>query len=187
MQQQLVNKAIESLREGKTILYPTDTIWGIGCDATDEAAVQRIFELKNRPENKSFLALVDSIPMLERYVPEFPEVCYDLIDLTEEPLTIIYEKVNGIAKNALAEDGSLGFRVTKDPVCQKLIRGIRKPLISTSANVSGSPSPTSFHDVQDEIKNKVDFILGIKQDEICKKPSKIIKINNDGTFKIIRK
>lgn len=182
-----ISNAIEHLKKGEIILYPTDTIWGLGCDATNENAVQQIFNSKNRPENKSFIVLVDSVNMLERYVSEFPEICYDLIDLTEEPLTIVYEKVSGIAENALAPDGSLGIRVTKDPICIKLIQGMRKPLISTSANTSGYPSPTCFDDIEEVIKSQVDYILAERVNEKCTKPSKIIKINNDNSFKILRK
>jgi L-threonylcarbamoyladenylate synthase len=182
-----VANAIEHLKKGNVILYPTDTIWGLGCDATNEKAIERIFDIKNRPQNKSFIVLVDSVNMLERYVHEFPEVCYDLIDLTEEPLTIVYEKITGIPSIVLAADGSLGIRVTKDPICQKLIRGIRKPLISTSANTSGEPSPTCFDDIEDAIKRSVDYIVEEKVHEKCVKPSKIIKINNDHSIKILRK
>jgi L-threonylcarbamoyladenylate synthase len=182
-----IEKGIEQLKEGKTLLYPTDTIWGLGCDATNTQAIERIYDIKNRPQAKSFIVLVDSVNMLERYVRNFPDVCYDLIDLTEKPLTIVYEEITGIPAVALAADGSLGIRVTKDPICQKLIRGIRKPLISTSANTSGLPSPTCFDDVEDVIKQNVDFIVEERLHEKCIKPSKIIKVNNDNSIKILRK
>ena len=182
-----VQKALEHLKAGKVILYPTDTIWGIGCDATNDAAIERVTAIKNRPQEKSFIVLVDSVNMLERYVPAFPEVCYDLIDLSEDPLTIVYEKVTGISDLALAADGSLGIRVTKDPICRKLIQGLRKPLLSTSANTSGMPSPASFNDIEAAIKSQVDYCVELRQNETCSKPSKIIKINNDSSIKILRK
>lgn len=177
---------IELLKAGKTILYPTDTIWGIGCDATNEMACQKIMEIKNRPENKSFIVLVDGFPMLERYVPEFHEVCYDLADLATSPLTIIYPNAKGIAKSALATDGSVGIRITKDPVCLKLIRGMRKPLLSTSANLSGEKNPESFDEINPRIKDMVDGIVEERLTEKMTKASQIIKIELDGTVKVIR-
>lgn len=182
-----IDNGIEQLKKGNILLYPTDTIWGLGCDATNASSIEKIYDIKKRPQAKSFIVLVDSVSMLERYVLDLPDICYDLIDLTEEPLTIVYEKITGIPSIALAPDGSLGIRVTKDPICQKLIRGIRKPLISTSANTSGLPSPTCFDDIEDHIKENVDFIVEEKLHEKCNKPSKIIKVNNDQSIKILRK
>lgn len=178
--------AIDSFKDGGVILYPTDTIWGIGCDATNEAACQRIIELKKRSNSKSFIVLVDSIRMLEHYVPEFHEVCYDLIDLATKPLTIIYPSAKGLAKNVLAQDGSVGIRVTNDPVCLKLIRSIRKPIVSTSANLSNDPNPTCFDEVHQEIKDNVDAIVMERLDEKRTAPSQIIKIDLDGSVKVIR-
>lgn len=182
-----MEQAIEHLKNGGIILYPTDTIWGIGCDATHEAACQKIIALKNRPENKSFIILVDSVQMIEKYIPEFPEVCYDLIDLADKPLTIIYPNAKGLAKSILAEDGSVGIRLTKDPVCLKLIRAIRKPLVSTSANLSGEQHPTCFDEVNPTIKDKVDSIVMEKLDLKCNTASQIIKIGLDSSIQIIRK
>lgn len=187
MSAEKIKQAVEHLRKGNTLLYPTDTIWGVGCDATNPAAVEKILVLKNRPENKSLIALVHSIAFLERYIRDIPEVCYELIDNSDKPLTIIYENPVNIAPNALALDGSMGFRVTTDPICQRIIQQLNKPLISTSANLSGEPSPTCFDDVSSEIKAGVDFILDERTKEKMTKPSTIIKINNDSSFKIIRK
>lgn len=181
-----MEKAIEALRDGKIILYPTDTIWGIGCDATNDEACQRILDIKNRPDNKSFILLVDGFPMLERYIPEFNEVCYDLADFASKPLTIIYPNAKDLAPSVLANDGSVGIRITKDPICLKLIRSIRKPLVSTSANLSGDPSPTCYDDIADEIKQSVDAIVEEKLNEKCIKASQIIKIDLNGEVKIIR-
>lgn len=182
-----IKESIELLKSGGTLLYPSDTIWGLGCDATDDAASQKILTIKNRPAQKSFIILVDGFPMLERYVPEFQEVCYDLADFAEKPLTIIYPNVQGIAPTVLAEDGSVGIRITKDPNCLKLIRGMRKPLVSTSANLSGEPYPTTFDEISSAIKENVDGVLEERLTEKMVKPSQIIKIDLDGTVKIIRK
>ena len=182
-----LTKAIQVLRDGGTILYPSDTIWGIGCDATNDEACQKVFELKNRPANKSFIILVDSFAMIERYIPEFPEVCYDLADLAVKPLTIIYPNATGLAKSILGEDGSIGIRLTKDPICLQLIRGMRKPLVSTSANLSGEASPKSYKEISAEIKKGVDEIVQERTSEIMATPSQIIKIGIGGDVEIIRK
>ncbi|MDH4473558.1 MAG: L-threonylcarbamoyladenylate synthase [Fluviicola sp.] len=182
-----LNDSIERLKEGKIILFPTDTIWGLGCDATNEAACQRIMDLKQRPTEKSFVLLADSFQMIEKYVPEFPEVCYDLADLAEKPLTIIYPNAQGLAPTVLAADGSVGIRLTKDPICLKLIRAIRKPIVATSANLSGEPHPTRFAEINQTIKDGVDAIVMERLEEKCTTPSQIIKIGLDSSIKIIRK
>ena len=182
-----LEKAKETLQNRGVILYPTDTIWGIGCDATNEEACQRIFNLKNRPENKSFILLVDSFQMIEKYIPDFPPVCYDLVDTADRPLTIIYPDAVKLAPSVLAPDGSVGIRLTKDPICLQLIRSIRKPLVSTSANISGEPSPTCFADISQKIKDGVDAIVEERLTEIRTQASQIFKIGLDSTFQIIRK
>jgi len=182
-----LTKAIESLRNGGTILYPTDTIWGIGCDATNEKACQAIDALKGRAENKSFILLVDNFNMLERYIPEFHEVCYDLIELATKPLTIIYPNAKDLAPSVLAQDGSVGIRITTDPICLKLIRGMRKPLVSTSANLSGEKSPSNFDDINNSVKKGVDEIVLERTKEKMTTPSQIIKISVAGDVQIIRK
>lgn len=178
---------IETLKNGGIILYPTDTIWGIGCDATNAEACEKVLKLKQRPENKSFIILVDSFLMLEKYIPEFPEVCYDLVELSETPLTIIYPNAKGLASNILAEDGSIGIRLTKDPICVNLIRSIKKPIVSTSANLSGEKSPTRFSEINPKIKEGVDIIVMERLDEIRNQSSQILKIGLDSSVKIIRK
>lgn len=181
-----LEEIIETLRNGGAVLYPTDTIWGLGCDATDEDACQKILGIKNRPTEKSFIVLVDSVQMLEKYVPDFHPVCYDLIDYAEKPLTIIYPKATHLARSVFANDGSVGIRITKDPNCIKMIRGLKKPIVSTSANISGEKSPISFLEINAEIKNKVDGILELRMNETMQQPSQIIKIDLDGSVKIIR-
>ena len=187
MTEELLVDAIKALKEGKTILYPTDTIWGLGCDATNETACQRIMEIKKRPANKSFVLLADSFQMIEKYIPEFPEVCYDLADLAEKPLTIIYPNAKGLAASVLGEDGSVGIRLTKDPICLKLIRSIGKPLVSTSANISDESHPTCFDEIALEIKEGVDAIVKDRLTEKRTAPSQIIKIGLDSSIQIIRK
>lgn len=182
-----LSEAADALKNGQVILYPTDTIWGIGCDATNENACQRILDIKQRPENKSFILLADSFQMIEKYIPEFPDVCYDLADLAERPLTIIYPNAKSLAPSVLAEDGSVGIRLTKDPICLKLIRSIRKPLVSTSANISGMPHPTCFDEIDPLILQGVDSIVRERLTEKCTTPSQVIKIGLDSSVKIIRK
>jgi L-threonylcarbamoyladenylate synthase len=180
-------EAIEALKAGGTILYPTDTIWGIGCDATNDDACGKILDIKKRPENKSFILLVDSFHMVERYIPDFADVVYDLVDLSVEPLTIIYPKARDLSKHVLAEDGSIGIRITKDPICLRLIKGIHKPLVSTSANLTNEHFGKDLASIDQRIKDKVDFIVEERTDEKLEKASQIIKIDLDGKVSIIRK
>jgi L-threonylcarbamoyladenylate synthase len=182
-----IQNAIETLKSGGTILYPTDTIWGIGCDATNEEACQKIMDIKKRPENKSFVLLADSFNMVELYIPDFADVVYDLVDLSTRPLTIIYPNARKLAPSVLAEDGSIGIRITTDPACLKLIRGMRKPLVSTSANLSGENFGKNYGEISEDIKSKVDFCLKERVNEQLNIPSQIIKVDLDGTVEIIRK
>ena len=175
----------EVLLNGGTILYPTDTVWGVGCDATNEEACQKILKLKKRPEDKSFIVLVDSIQMLEKYTVSFPEVCYDLIDYAVRPLTIIYPNAKGLAPSVLAKDGSVGIRVTQDPFCIKLIRTLKRPIVSTSANISGEKTPILFEQISQAIKEGVDLVVPAHV-KTNAQPSQIIKIGEDSSIKIIR-
>jgi L-threonylcarbamoyladenylate synthase len=181
------DKIIETLKNGGTILYPTDTIWGIGCDATNDEACKKVLKVKQREENKSFIILVDSFQMLEKYVPEFSSVCYELAELAIKPLTIIYPKAIGLAQSVIAEDGSVGIRLTKDPICLKLLKALKKPLVSTSANISGENYPTCFEDINLQIKENVDIIIEERLNEKQVTPSQIIKIGIDSSIKILRK
>lgn len=183
-----VNKElIEALQSGETILYPTDTIWGLGCDATNEQACQKVLEIKNRPIEKSFIVLMDSIQMLEKYVPEFHAICYDLIDLSTAPLTIIYPNAKYLAPAVMANDGSVGIRIPKDKTCLELIRKLKKPIVSTSANFSGEKSPKNYSDINIKIKKSVENILIQRKDEQMSQPSQIIKIGLDGSVQVLRK
>lgn len=181
-----MEKLLETLKSGGTILYPTDTIWGIGCDATNVQAIQKIFDIKKRDENKSFIILVETVKRLQDLV-DVPEVAWDIIDLSEKPVTIIYEKAEGLPKELLAGDGSIGIRLIKDDFCKRLITKMNRPLVSTSANFSGEKSPMKFSDISAEIKNAVDFVVDDPEDKISEfSGSSIIKVWKDGRIKIIR-
>ena len=175
------------MREGGVILYPTDTIWGIGCDATNEDAVRRVYEIKQRQDSKAMLVLVDSSVKVDFYVRDVPEVAWDLIDLADKPLTIIYSGACNLAANLLAEDGSVGIRVTNEDFSKRLCQQFRKAIVSTSANISGQPSPKNFSEISEEVKSAVDYIVGYRQEEMSNpKPSSIIKLDKGGVIKIIR-
>ena len=175
------------MREGGVILYPTDTIWGIGCDATNEDAVRRVYEIKQRQDSKAMLVLVDSSVKVDFYVRDVPEVAWDLIDLADKPLTIIYSGARNLAANLLAEDGSVGIRVTNEDFSKRLCQQFRKAIVSTSANISGQPSPKNFSEISEEVKAAVDYIVGYRQEEMSNpKPSSIIKLDKGGVIKIIR-
>ncbi len=169
------------------ILYPTDTIWGIGCDATRPEAVKRIYDIKRRSDSKALIVLTDSVKQLERYVDEVPEVAYELIDVAVKPMTIVYDKGINLAPELLAADGSVAIRITSEAVSSGLCRALRRPLVSTSANISGEPSAPSYRDISDEIKSAVDYIMESRRDEIIDAvPSSVIKLGVDGTVKILR-
>lgn len=175
------------MREGGVILYPPDTIWGIGCDATNEDAVRRVYEIKQRQDSKAMLVLVDSSVKVDFYVRDVPEVAWDLIDLADKPLTIIYSGARNLAANLLAEDGSVGIRVTNEDFSKRLCQQFRKAIVSTSANISGQPSPKNFSEISEEVKSAVDYIVGYRQEEMSNpKPSSIIKLDKGGVIKIIR-
>ena len=182
-----IQQALSVLREGGIILYPTDTVWGIGCDASNSEAVKKVYDLKNRADSKALITIVASEVMLERTVIDMPDIAWDLIDAAEKPLTIIYQEVKGIAHNAIAEDGSCAIRLPKDNFCQQLAQRLGKPLISTSANTSGTPTPQSFQDIEPSILSGVDYVVNLRQQEECKNtPSSIILLKNNGEIKIIR-
>ena len=183
-----INQALETLKNGGLILYPTDTIWGIGCDATNPEAVEKVFALKGRDKNKSMLILLHNDNQLASYVRDIPEVAYELIEVTERPLTIVYSDAKNLAPNALAEDGSIGIRIVNHPFCQQLLKRFRKPIISTSANISGQPSAPTFDDISEEIKNGVDYIVKFGQKVNSQgKPSMIMKLDPTGKFEFLRK
>ncbi len=181
-------KAVEVLRSGGIILYPTDTIWGIGCDATNITAVKRIYEIKQRQDTKSMLVLMENPNLLNSYIGEVPEIARELIEVADTPLTIIYPGAKNLASNLLANDGSIGIRITNEPFTQQLIQRFRKPIVSTSANISGQKTPHNFAEITDDIKKSVDYIVEYRQDDLTRsKPSGIIKLGVGGQIEIIRK
>lgn len=183
-----IKDSIDCLRKGGVLLYPTDTIWGLGCDATDNSAVEKIFRIKSRDTSKSLLILVDSEAMLERYVREVPEIAWELIAVSDTPLTIIYPEGKNLAAGVCADDGSVGIRICRDEFCNKLISAFRKPVVSTSANISGRPSPQNFSEIDETVKKAADYIVKYRQDDITKHPaSPVIRLLPDGSIKIIRK
>ena len=182
-----IRKACEVMQKGGVILYPTDTIWGLGCDATDEEAVKRVYEIKRRADSKAMLVLVDNAVKVDFYVNEPPEVAFDLIEYATRPLTIIYDDARNLAPNLLAEDGSVGIRVTSEEFSKQLCFRFRKAIVSTSANVSGEPSPMTFSEISEEIKQAVDYIVQSRRNEAAvPKPSGIIKLGKGGQVKVIR-
>lgn len=182
-----IKKAIEVLRQGGVILYPTDTIWGLGCDATNAKAVQRIYDIKQRANSKAMLVLMDSTAKLQGYVQDVPDMAWDLIELSEKPLTIIYPNAKNLAENLIADDHSIGIRITREEFSKRLCEQFRKPIVSTSANSSGETAPKSFCDIQENIKNNVDYIVEYRQQEIIEATaSSIIKLEVNGQITIIR-
>lgn len=183
-----LKKAIEVLKGGGIILYPTDTIWGIGCDATNPEAVQRIFNIKKREDSKSMLVLMENPALLERYVDEVPEVAWDLVEISTTPLTVIYPGAKNLANNLIADDGSVGIRFTREKFTSQLLQRFRRPLVSTSANISGEKSPAFFDEISEEIKSQMDYIVEFRQDDNTPaQPSSIIKLGPGGRIDIIRK
>lgn len=183
-----IKTAVQTLRKGGLILYPTDTIWGIGCDASNEDAVRRIFQLKQREDSKAMICLVDNANRMQRYLRQVPDVAWDLVEFAEKPLTLILDGAVNLAPSLIAEDGSVGIRVTRENISHELCYRYERAIVSTSANISGEPSPSCFAEISDEIKNGVDYIMLSRQNDLSKgKPSQIIKLGLDGQIQIIRK
>jgi len=174
------------LNNGGVILYPTDTVWGIGCDATNVKAIDKVYKLKKRIESKSLICLVNDVRMLERYVEEVPDPAYDIVECADSPTTIIYDKPINVADNLIAPDNSLAIRVVKHSFCEKLIRKFKRPIVSTSANISGEKTPLNFSEISSDILEGVDYVVNLHRDHKSANPSSIIKIKNDGSVKIIR-
>jgi L-threonylcarbamoyladenylate synthase len=182
-----VNKALAIVAAGGVILYPTDTVWGLGCDAANEAAVKRIFEIKERAESKSLVMLLPDVKSVFNFVADpYPDLM-GLLQSFDSPTTVIYPQAIGIASNALPADGSVAIRITSEPFCKTLLKRLKKPLVSTSANISGSPAPGNFSEITREVKSRVDYIVNYRQDELIHaQPSKIVKIAEDGSLLVIR-
>jgi L-threonylcarbamoyladenylate synthase len=183
-----IHECARTIKNGGIILYPTDTVWGLGCDARNEEAVQRIFKIKNREDQKSLLVLVEKDVRIEQLVKDVPEVAWDIVDNAEEPITIVYPGARNVAKNLIAEDGSLGIRLCKDAFCSSLIHTVNRPLVSTSANFSGQPTPTNFGEISPELIKLVDYVVEYRQKDVGKsRPSSIIRLGLDGRVEILRK
>ncbi|MEN9907427.1 MAG: hypothetical protein RLZZ540_568 [Bacteroidota bacterium] len=182
-----VHKAYEIIKEGGIILYPTDTVWGIGCDATNPEAVAKIFKLKQRAETQSMIVLMNGEKMMYNVFKEIPEVAWQILDLSENPTTLVLDQPRNVAPNLIAADNTLAMRLIKEPFCYKLLERMKKPLVSTSANISGQATPKSFKEISPEIIKGVDYVVNLHRDKIAGKPSTIIKLTNDSQVKIIRK
>ena len=187
MMQEDIKKALDVLYNGGVILYPTDTIWGLGCDATNEQAIERLYSIKERDPGKSMLILLDSESRVDRYVEDMPDIAWDLMEVTDKPLTLIYHQARNLPDKLVASDGSIGIRVTQDPFCQELLRRFKKPIVSTSANLSNKPSPGNFKEIDPTLIRSVDYVVKWRQDEKKKSsPSSIIKVGPGGEVKVIR-
>ena len=186
MESKILDETYQALKRGNTIVYPTDTIWGIGCDATNYDAVKKIYELKNREESKALICLVSDFKMLQQYLEKVPNMAYDILRYSTKPTTIIYDRPKGVAENLIAKDNTLAIRVVRHGFANKLIKKLRKPLVSTSANISGEPSPKSFNEISEVILKGVDYVVNLQSKNKNAKPSSIIKLSNTGEVKIVR-
>ena len=185
--EKVLQETIYFLQKGRTILYPTDTIWGLGCDATNYQAVERVFKIKRRKEHKSLIVLVDEFAKINDYVEKVPDISRDLVESIDTPLTIIFPKAKNLAKNVIGNDGSIAIRVTKDDFCKRLVSDFGKPIVSTSANVSGHSYPLLFGNISREIIEEVDYVVDHNKDKLMNtKASRIIKLEESGEFKVIR-
>ena len=180
------NACLQTLTQGNLILYPTDTVWGIGCDATNETAVKKVYALKQRADSKALICLVADRAMLERYIQYVPKAAYDIIDRATKPTTIVYNFPIGIAPNLVAADCTLAIRIASDSFCQHLISTFGKPVVSTSANISGKPTPKQFKQIAPEILKGVDYVVHLPDKNLNPSPSAIVKLGNDGQVTVIR-
>ena len=187
-QQEDIKRAIETLRNGGVILYPTDTVWGIGCDATNPEAVKKVYEIKHRDDSKALICLVDSDARLQRYVRNVPDVAWDIFELATKPTTIILDDAVNLAPNLIAKDGTIAMRITQEPFSKELCYRFQKPLVSTSANISGEPAAQNYCDISEELLNAVDYVCwSRRQEHKPHTPSSIIKLEKNSTVAIIRK
>ena len=181
-----LQKTVEVLKNGGLILYPTDTVWGIGCDATNPEAVEKVYTLKQRTDSKSLICLVANDAMLERHIKNVSDLAYDIIDLATKPTTLIFDNPKEVAKNLIAKDNTLAVRIASDKFCRYLINKFNKPIVSTSANVSGKPTPKNKNEISNVILKGVDYIVNLQPEQNFGSPSSIIKLSNNGTVKVIR-
>jgi L-threonylcarbamoyladenylate synthase len=182
-----VHNAFEVIKNGGIILYPTDTVWGVGCDATNPEAIAKIYALKQREDSKSMIVLMNGDKMMYNVFSAIPDLAWDLWDLSEKPTTLILDNPRNIAENLIANDKTLGVRIIKEPFCFKLLERMKKPIVSTSANISGLETPKTFKEISPEIIKGVDYVVNLHRDKVCKNPSTIIKLSLDNQVKVIRK
>lgn len=182
-----VKQTVKALKKGQLILYPTDTVWGIGCDATNADAVKKVYQLKQRTDSKALICLVADEHMLKKYIPQVPDAAFDILAYAETPTTVIYNNPIDLASNLVATDHTIAIRVPDDEFCHQLLQYFDAPIVSTSANISGTPTPNSFKEISDDILKGVDYVVNLHQDKKGSKPSSIIKLDHDGTQTIIRK
>ncbi|MGB0186212.1 MAG: L-threonylcarbamoyladenylate synthase [Flavobacteriaceae bacterium] len=181
-----IDIALKILKKGGLLLYPTDTVWGIGCDATNYESVQKIFELKKREDSKTMICLVDSIQMLNQYIEEIPETAYPILKHANTPTTIIYDRPLRVSENLIAQDNTLAIRMVHTGFCGELLKRFKKPIVSTSANISGNPTPKVFQEIENDILKGVDYVVTLERNKKPAKPSSIIKLSTNGEVKIIR-
>ncbi|MFP5436808.1 MAG: L-threonylcarbamoyladenylate synthase [Bacteroidia bacterium] len=183
---QEVHNAYEAIKAGGIILYPTDTVWGIGCDATNPEAIKKIYALKQREESKSMIVLVNGDRMMWNVFKDIPETAWQILDMSDKPTTLVLDNPKNVAPNIIAPDNTLGARLVKEPFCYRLIERMKRPLVSTSANISGLPTPTKFKEIDHHILDGVDYIVNLHHEKVSATPSAIIKLGNDMTVKVIR-
>lgn len=184
---EIIKQALETLKNGGVILYPTDTVWGIGCDATNEEAVRKVFEIKRRSDSKSLVLLASDLDMVAKHVREVPSIAVDLVEVNDRPMTIIYPQGQMLAPSTMAEDGSVGIRIPMNDFCVELVRRLRRPLVSTSANISGEATPKNFSEISEEIKSAVDYIVPKALEAgSTGQASQILKVGLKGEIEIIR-
>jgi L-threonylcarbamoyladenylate synthase len=187
MKKEDVDQALTALHEGGVILYPTDTVWGLGCDATNEKAIEKVYQIKKRDPERGLLILVEAEGRVERYVEDMPDIAWDLMEVTDKPLTLVYHQAKNLPEKLSASDGSIGIRVTQDPFCQELLKRFKKPIVSTSANISRQSPPANFREIDPAITRAVDYVVQHRQDETKKSsPSSIIRVGPGGEVKVIR-
>jgi len=182
----IIAETLEVLKSGESICYPTDTVWGLGCDAQDTEAVSKIYAIKNRASSKSLIILVSDLEMLKHYVEEIPEQLNEILSESDRPISVIYPKAKNLANNVIAQDGSVAIRIVQDDFCKQLINQFGKPIVSTSANISGEPTPTCFKEISPLVLEKVNYIVNLRLEEINTQSSKIIRLLADGQIEVIR-
>jgi L-threonylcarbamoyladenylate synthase len=183
-----ISVCVDHLKKGNVIVYPTDTIWGLGCDATNTEAVRKIYDIKKRPDAKAMIVLIHEIGQLHDYVVNVPEIAWDLVEFAERPLTVIYPKGKNVSPDLLGEDGSIAIRLVRSDFCNSLLKKFRKPIVSTSANMSGAPSPLKFADIDEMVLKQADYVVGVKYGEnMTSAPSTIVKLGLNGEIKFIRR